>query len=70
MIRDLLGKPDTLRDNPYYKSADPMRLWRLQRVVAVEASPEFAQRRRRRAGQRAAAAKAVQTKKLWKLLGG
>ncbi len=70
MIRDLLGKPDALRDNPYYKSADPMRLWRLQRVEAVEATPEFAQRQARAAGQRAAAAKAVQTKKLWKLLGG
>ena len=70
MIRDLLGKPDTLRDNPHYKSADPMRLWRLQRVEAVEATPEFAQRRERSVGQRAAAAKAVQTKKLWKLLGG
>ena len=41
MIRDLLGKPDTLRDNPHYKSADPMRLWRLQRVEAVEATPSL-----------------------------
>ena len=41
MIRDLLGKPDALRDNPHYKSADPMRLWQLQRVEAVEATPEF-----------------------------
>ena len=70
MIRDLLGKPDALRDNPYYKSADPMRLWRLQRVEAIEATPGFAQRQARATGQRAAAAKAVQTKKLWKLLGG
>ena len=70
MIRDLLGKPDTLRDNPHYKSAAPMRLWRLQHVEAVEATPEFAQRKARADGQRAAAAKAVQTKKLWKLLGG
>ncbi len=70
MIRDLLGKPDTLRDNPHYKSAAPMRLWRLQRVEAVEATPEFAQRRERATGQRVAAAKAVQTKQLWKLLGG
>ena len=70
MIRDLLGKPDTLRDNPHYKSAAPMRLWRLQHVEAVEATPEFAQRKARANGQRAAATKAAQTKKLWKLLGG
>lgn len=70
MIRDLLGKPDTMRDNPHHKSAAPMRLWRLQHVEAVEATPEFAQRRTRAARQRASAAKAVQTKKIWKLLGG
>ena len=70
MIRDLLGTPDDLRDNPYYRSADPMRLWCLQRVEAAEAAPEFARRKERADRQRAAATKAVQTKKLWKLLGG
>jgi len=44
MIRDLLGKPDMTVDNPYYSSAAPMRLWRLQRVEMSETSPEFARR--------------------------
>jgi hypothetical protein len=70
MIRDLLGEPDRLVDNPHYKSAAPWRLWRLQRAEAVEATPEFAQRRERAERQCAGAAKAAGTRKLWKALGG
>jgi hypothetical protein len=70
MIRDLLGEPDLHVDNPNYKSAAPMRLWRLQKVEAIEALPEFAARKERAERQRTAAGKAVQTKKLWKALGG
>lgn len=70
MIRDLLGEPDLLADNPHYKSAAPWRLWRLQRAEVAEATPEFAQRKERAERQRAAAAKAVETKKIWKALGG
>ncbi len=70
MIRDLLGKPDLTVDNPHYKTAAPMRLWRLQRVEAVEASPEFTQRRERAVRQCAAAARGAETKKIWKALGG
>lgn len=74
MIRDMLGDPDLCVDNPHYKSAAPMRLWRLQRAVAAEATDEF-MRRRERAVQQApmrarAAARGVETKKIWKALGG
>ena len=44
MIRDLLGDPDVLTDNPHYKSAAPRRLWLLRKVQAAEATPEFATR--------------------------
>jgi hypothetical protein len=70
MIRDLLGDPDLTADNPHYKTAAPMRLWRLQRAEAVEATPEFAGRRERAELQCAAAARGAETKKIWKALGG
>jgi hypothetical protein len=70
MIRDLLGEPDTTRDNPYYKCAYPMRLWRLQRAEAIEVTPEFAARRARGAVQCASAAKGAETRRIWKALGG
>lgn len=70
MIRDLLGAPDLLADNPHYKTAAPWRLWRLQRAEAIEATPEWAGRRERAARQCAAAAKASETRKIWKALGG
>ena len=70
MIRGLLGAPDLTVDNPHYKTAAPMRLWRLQRVEAAEASPEFASRRKRAERQCAAAARGAETKAIWKVLGG
>jgi hypothetical protein len=70
MIRDLLGDPDLYADNPHYKSAGPMRLWRLQRAEAAEGDPAFAARKERADRQRAAAGKAVETKKIWRALGG
>lgn len=70
MIRDLLGEPDVLADNPHYKSAAPRRLWLLRRVEAAEAAPEFTERRNRAARSRAAAGKAADTRRLWKALGG
>jgi len=70
MIRDLLGNPDRYVDNPHYSSAAPMRLWRLQRAEALEATPEFAQRRERASRQCAAASKAAETRRIWKALGG
>ena len=70
MIRDLLGEPDLHADNPHYSSAAPMRLWRLQRAEAVEATQEFAQRRERAERQCAAAGRAAETRRIWKALGG
>ena len=70
MIRDLLGEPDVLTDNPHFKSAAPRRLWLLQKVEAAEALPEFATRRDRAARQSAAGVKASATRKLWKAMGG
>jgi hypothetical protein len=70
MIRDLLGDPDMLTGNPHYKSAAPRRLWRLRKVEAAEAGPEFAERKERAARQSAAGLKAAGTRKLWKALGG
>ena len=70
MIRDLLGEPDLLTDNPHYKTAAPRRLWLLRKVEAAEASPEFAARRERAVRACDAAARAVETKKIWKALGG
>jgi len=70
MIRDLLGKPDLCVDNPHYKSAGPMRLWRVRAVEAAEAEPGFAERRERAARQRASAARAAQTRDVFRALGG
>lgn len=70
MIRDLLGDPDLLVDNPHYKKSGQWRLWRLQRAEAIEATAEFTARKERAARSQAAAAKAVETKKIWKALGG
>lgn len=44
MVDDLLGEPDDRRDNPKYRSAAPMRLYDYERIVAAEATPEFADR--------------------------
>jgi hypothetical protein len=70
MIRDLLGEPALRVDNPHYKSAAPMRLWRLREAEAAEASPEFAARKERAGRQVSAAIKASGTRKIWKALGG
>lgn len=70
MIRDLLGDPDLTVPNPYYRSADPMRLWRLQRVEAAESAPGFAEQCDRGARRRAAASKAAETRRIWNALGG
>lgn len=66
MIRDLLGQPDLTVPNPYYRCAGEMRLWRLQRVQEVEATPEFTQRRERAERQCEAAARGADTKRVWK----
>jgi hypothetical protein len=70
MIRDFLGKPDLRVDNPHYKSAAPMRLWRLQRAEAIEVTPEFAAARERAGRRCAAAAQAAETRAVFRALGG
>ncbi|MGH3189614.1 MAG: hypothetical protein ACRDPY_17905 [Streptosporangiaceae bacterium] len=70
MIRDLLGDPDLRVDNPHYKSAAPMRLWRLQRAEAIEATPGFAAARERGERQCAAATRAAETRRIWRALAG
>jgi len=70
MIREFLGDPDLYVDNPDYKSAAPMRLWRLQRAKAAEATAEFAQAKERAGRRCVAAGKAAETRKIWKALGG
>lgn len=41
MVRQLLGEPDLLRDNPLFRSAPRTRLYRIERVEAAERSEEF-----------------------------
>jgi len=41
MVRQLLGEPDLLRSHPYFRTAPQTRLYRVERVEAVEASEEF-----------------------------
>jgi hypothetical protein len=42
MITKLLGEPDDLADNPYYRSGAPTKLYAMARIEAAEASREFA----------------------------
>lgn len=41
MVHRLLGPPDRLSVDPRGRAALPVRLYRLERVVAAERSPEF-----------------------------
>ena len=41
MINTFLGEPDTLKRNPHYAKAAPMRLYALARVEAAEQSADF-----------------------------
>jgi hypothetical protein len=41
LIRDFLGAPDTLKRNPYYAKAAPMRLYAVSRIEAAEQLPAF-----------------------------
>ncbi len=41
MIRKFLGKPDKLVTNPHYSLGPKMKLYRLERVIEAENSPEF-----------------------------
>ena len=41
LIKQLLGNPDKLVDNPHYKCAGKMRLYDMERVLQIEETPEF-----------------------------
>ena len=56
MIRDLLGVEDATAQNPHYRNAAPMRLYRLSRVAAAERRPDF-ERLRDAAASRSATAR-------------
>lgn len=62
LIKTFLPEPDEERINPYYASADMVKLFLLEKVEAIEKSPEFivlqdGTRKRREAAKKAAATK-------------
>lgn len=63
LIRDLLGEPDKLARNPYYRSAAPMRLYAAPRVEAAEASPAFHDMRAKAERRSRAAQAAAETRR-------
>jgi hypothetical protein len=62
-IRRFLGDADRTAPNPHARSAPPMRLYAVSRVEAVETSDTWRAQQPRRSQRKAAAAKAVQTKR-------
>ena len=62
-IKQFLGAPDWTAINPMYKCAAPVCHYKDERVVAVEASPEFASSKLKVAKRKEAATKAVETKR-------
>lgn len=61
MIAKLLPEP-ILVENPWYRSADPMKMWKVSDVEAAESTPEYAAAVEKAAARKAGARKAVQTK--------
>jgi hypothetical protein len=51
LIRRFLPEPDKFRDNPFYRSHPPRRLYLLARVEAAEGTPEFLAARAQTASQ-------------------
>lgn len=45
MIKKILGNEDASKDNPMYKSAPPMKLYLMKRVIDAEATDEFIKRK-------------------------
>jgi hypothetical protein len=63
IIEKLLGKADTTRPNPRYRSAAPMRLYEQARVAGAECSAEFERLRARAADRRRSATAAEEQRK-------
>ncbi len=62
-IRAFLGEPDSHSQNPMYRSGAPVCNYDDARVLAAEASPEFAESQSKLASRRHSAAQAVETKR-------
>jgi hypothetical protein len=63
IIAALLGEPDKLKPNPWYRSSPPVRLFLITRVKELEESAAFKSHTVKRAKRSLAAVKAVETKK-------
>ena len=61
MIQQLLPKP-ILKQNPYYKSASPMKLWECDAVDTIIKSQDFIELKNQNVNRRLGARKAVKTK--------
>lgn len=61
-IKDLLGEPDKLGRNPHYRSAAPVRLYEMTRVIEVELTDKF-KSKPDTTKQKLAAKKAANTKR-------
>lgn len=62
MIDRFLSTPDKEVPNPYYKSAAPMKLYKLSRVEAIESSQEFIDFKEKGKPRQEASEKAIKTK--------
>jgi hypothetical protein len=63
MVRDLLGEPDRTARNPRYRGGPPMRLYDIDRVVRVEATPEWEARRAASKRRQAVAVRATEAQR-------
>ena len=63
MIREMLSAP-VLKQNPIYKSASPMQLWKCEEVDSIMESSEFQEYLSKLKSRKAGAKKVVETKKL------
>lgn len=62
MIKKFLGDPDLYADNPHYKCAAPMQLWKLKKVERIEKRKQVVAAFETANKRKASASKAVETK--------
>lgn len=63
LIKRFLKEPDLLVDNPHYKCASQMSLYLIEKVEAIEATPEFKVMMESAKGRKQKASRAVDTKR-------
>ena len=63
LVKQFCPMPDDFCSNPYYRAGPAVRLYRLDRIKVIEASPEFQEAKARTAVRQAAAKKAGATKR-------